>query len=94
MGENISQKVRDIILMQLSMSYLSLSSDIMQSDSSLSSESFDAEDIEKKFHESYAFVKFLGRGASAEVFLVRDRQSKKEYACRPSPRSSDRSCRE
>lgn len=42
----------------------------------------DSEDIELEFKQTYEVLRLLGRGASAEVNLVRHRETNKEYACK------------
>lgn len=45
-------------------------------------------EIELQFHQNYEFVKLLGKGASAEVHLIREKDSKKEFACKIVRKSS------
>eukprot|EP01040_Poterioochromonas_malhamensis_P004182 gene4182-4476_t len=39
-------------------------------------------EVELKFRQTYEMVRILGRGASAEVHLIRHRVTKQEYACK------------
>eukprot|EP01040_Poterioochromonas_malhamensis_P004183 gene4185-4477_t len=39
-------------------------------------------DPERKFKQNYEMVRILGRGASAEVHLIRHRVTRQEYACK------------
>ena len=39
-------------------------------------------EVEMEFRQTYEVLRLLGRGASAEVYLIRHRQTKEEYACK------------
>ncbi|KAK0349817.1 Serine/threonine-protein kinase sik1, partial [Friedmanniomyces endolithicus] len=39
-------------------------------------------EVEMEFRQTYEVLRLLGRGASAEVYLIRHRETKEEYACK------------
>lgn len=39
-------------------------------------------EVEAKFNSTYEFLQFLGRGSSAEVYLIRHRGTAESYACK------------